>query len=125
MCVLHLGCRLSTFAVLKLWLDQVYTASAVKRCRNFLVSGLCTVAYSAIYNLPCSGMCLGASFKPHDEHSKLLLTLGEKKELIAGYMHSAFADRIAMNEQIVLSLHFTELILDIMRLPFLVSFVKC
>lgn len=36
------------------WLDQVYTAFAVKRFRSFLVSGLCTGAYSAVYHLPCS-----------------------------------------------------------------------
>lgn len=79
MCALQMGCRLSAFLVLKLWLDQVYTAFAVKRFRSFLVSGLCTGTYSAIHHLPCSGMCLGASFKPHDEHGKLLMTLGEKK----------------------------------------------
>ena len=78
-CVLQMDCRLSAFTVLKLWLDEVYTVSAVKRFISFLVSGLCTGAYSAVYHLPCSGMCLGASFKPHDEHGKLLLTLGKKK----------------------------------------------
>lgn len=87
------------FAVLKLWLDQMRTASADKRFRSFLVSGLCTGAYSAIYHLPCSGMCLGASCKCQDEHGKLLLTLGgNRKELTEGHMHSAFADRIATNE---------------------------
>ena len=91
-----MGCRLSAFVVLKLWLDQVYTAFAVKRFGSFLVSGLCTGAYSAVYHLPCSknvSRCLLQA-----EHSKLLLILGKKKEVTEGCMHSAFADRIAMNE---------------------------
>lgn len=74
MCVLQKDHRLSVFAVLKLRLYQVCTASAVKSFRIFLVSGFCTRANAAGYHLPCSG----ATFRTHDKHSKILLMLEEK-----------------------------------------------